>query len=708
MYVSKKSRINTHIPFAIVIVTVASLFVWGGCGETDMRRENWVRAYEPDRHGTGVEDIRTHFNLHRGRWWNYYARGRWLLETGHPAAAAEDFRTCLRLRSQDTRWARTYGMHFQDYFPNRELGIILFRRGELREALEKLAASRVSEDSARCRFYLGRTREALLKKTGADAAGPAVTVTAPADGAVINSRKATVTGTVTDDQYVGAVSVGGRRLYIDLAAPRIDVDQAVRLVPGRNAVTVSATDLVGKKAAKTVTVTVDLSPPTFCVHSLARAGGGNRAVVDITGLDDIGLEQITIGKETFAGEAATEKRLRAVETELVAGGVSVTVFDRAGNRTEAVLSPDGGRVGVVPKGGFRPAPAAGVPAIVHLSLLPERNLVALAGAVAQNGDTAPPVIETAFPRELEQITTMEERIFLDGKVHDPGGISSLSLNGEPVRLARAKSEYVVFNRWVELKPGLNEVAVAARDNSGNLRSMTLRIFRDEVEEYAARMAVALMPLDEEGPVRQTTDIVHDAVTEALVATPVRFRLVERSREVFSRIMMEHQLTSLADKEQGIRVGRIIAAEGIIDGDLEEGERYINIYVELVDTASGVVLCVAEVYGEDKDPAGLRWLGKGLVSKIKNAFPVVRGHVADVGRQRAYLDVGTRHRVTRGMMFRFYREERLGSTVLHKPVKHEGTPLEARVIELDAGACSVELQSPAGSDVLRKGDMAVSK
>jgi hypothetical protein len=58
----------------------------------------------------------------RGRWWNYYERGVSLADKHLWNDAETDLREALRQRGQDQRRARTYGMHFLDYFPHRELG----------------------------------------------------------------------------------------------------------------------------------------------------------------------------------------------------------------------------------------------------------------------------------------------------------------------------------------------------------------------------------------------------------------------------------------------------------------------------------------------------------------------------------------------------------------------------------------------------------
>ena len=67
----------------------------------------------------------------RNRWWNYYERGLSFADGGFFKEAAADLQEAIRQRDKDQRMARTYGMHFVDYFPHREMGIIYFEMGTI-------------------------------------------------------------------------------------------------------------------------------------------------------------------------------------------------------------------------------------------------------------------------------------------------------------------------------------------------------------------------------------------------------------------------------------------------------------------------------------------------------------------------------------------------------------------------------------------------
>ena len=65
-----------------------------------------VWGYDLEK-GTDEESIRRNFNLHRGRWWNYFERGSWYLRYEHYQAAERDFREVIKKRPTDKRDART-------------------------------------------------------------------------------------------------------------------------------------------------------------------------------------------------------------------------------------------------------------------------------------------------------------------------------------------------------------------------------------------------------------------------------------------------------------------------------------------------------------------------------------------------------------------------------------------------------------------------
>ena len=118
----------------------------------------------------------------RHRWWNYYERGVSYADGEFYPEAVSDFKEAIRQRESDRRRARTYGMHFADYFPHRELGIVHYFLGDLQSARQELELSLMQFPSAKARFYLDRVRKSLIEKQKKAVSPPFLTWTSELNG----------------------------------------------------------------------------------------------------------------------------------------------------------------------------------------------------------------------------------------------------------------------------------------------------------------------------------------------------------------------------------------------------------------------------------------------------------------------------------------------------------------------------------------------
>ena len=149
----------------------------------------------------------------RGRWWNYYERGLSFSDGEFHKEAIADFSEAIRQRDKDQRMARSYGMHFIDYFPHRELGIAFFETGDLTAARKELELSLSHFPSAKARFYLDRVRKALIEQTLQEAPAPRITVDHPADELWTRDDPLIISGVVEDQNYVAGITIGGARSF---------------------------------------------------------------------------------------------------------------------------------------------------------------------------------------------------------------------------------------------------------------------------------------------------------------------------------------------------------------------------------------------------------------------------------------------------------------------------------------------------------------
>ncbi len=177
------------VGFGALAITIATI---SGCGAV---RGPAPRTVDGATFGTTTAPF-------RGRWWQHYERGVSWAMGGFWAEAEADLLTAASLRKEDSRRARTYGMHFVQCFVHRELGAMLIEENRLDDAERELRLSLSQEPSAKAEFLLARL--ATLRGV---AAAPAV---APAQLPAPPRVASSVVLTQVAPGAAGALDVTGR------------------------------------------------------------------------------------------------------------------------------------------------------------------------------------------------------------------------------------------------------------------------------------------------------------------------------------------------------------------------------------------------------------------------------------------------------------------------------------------------------------------
>ncbi|MCB9057211.1 MAG: hypothetical protein H6627_01495 [Calditrichae bacterium] len=89
-------------------------------------------------------------------WFRIYDEGLKASESGNYELAVAKFKQALEIKDTDNKHIRTYGMHFIEYYPNREIGIALYNLGRKSEALTYLKLSAKTAPSGRAEEYLNK------------------------------------------------------------------------------------------------------------------------------------------------------------------------------------------------------------------------------------------------------------------------------------------------------------------------------------------------------------------------------------------------------------------------------------------------------------------------------------------------------------------------------------------------------------------------
>ena len=136
---------SSHYSFLVLIL----LFTLSACA-AQVPRPSYTKE------GKAYGKVRGAF---RHKWWNYYERGLSFADGRFFEEAVRDLKLAIAKREKDQRMARTYGMHFIDYFPRRELGIVYYQMGDMEAAKAELSRSLSQYPTAKARFYLDRVQK---------------------------------------------------------------------------------------------------------------------------------------------------------------------------------------------------------------------------------------------------------------------------------------------------------------------------------------------------------------------------------------------------------------------------------------------------------------------------------------------------------------------------------------------------------------------
>ncbi len=604
--------------------------------------------------------------LFRDRWWNYYERGRSFEEGEFYSEAIYDLKAAIEQRSDDQWRARTYGMHFVNYFPHRELGSVYYKLKNYRDAEKELERSLETAESAKAKYFLNKTRKAILEESGADKFVPAITISHPAEGTVTNKFSITLKGRVSDDYFVSALGVNIIPLPLELSAKEVALEEQVPLKRGLNEIRIQASDLAGKTSEKILNINVDREGPIIIIEDHKVAG----RKVTITGFltDSTGIESFIInGQKTPVSYVQNKTQHRDNETSGL----------EAEFRREIILPEDTDHIIIeaedparnITKGTIRlssddakPHVTAPDPMLNNMPLLASSSpdltgLIDELYAFSPNDllkifDSVPPEIRLKDLADLQ--TVYADSLYLEGSVSDKSRIISLFINGESI--LRREGKEIFFNYLTRLKEGVNKFFIETKDAFGNSAQKVVSVNRKvpNIRKIGSRMSVSILPLESKGEQSVAGNSVFDNLIAAFV-NQKRFQLVERQR--MEEVLKELKLSSteLVDPGTASEIGRIVVADAMLTGTIYETKNSIEILTRLVDTETSNIMEAKDVFNEDKSMRGIKRLMEGLALKYKESFPLLEGIILKKDGRAVLIDLGSDKKIKKGMSLILFRE-----------------------------------------------------
>ncbi|MBN2275485.1 MAG: caspase family protein [Bacteroidales bacterium] len=226
---------------------------------------------------------------------DYYEEGLKYAVIDSLDEAATCFKLALKFRNIDDKQARTYGMHFVEYYPNRELGIIYYKQNDLDMAINYLEKSMNNEPSDRAKeylLYIGQVKHDLALSL-VDDDFPEIEVFSPA---MINQRifqpvanhinQITLVGRARDAGGVFEVVVNDTTALVSATG---DFKAQVNLKVGDNDIYVKATDM----SRNIVTKSYFIHRNDTVISEIASLTDGGKYYAFVIGISDYADPQIT-------------------------------------------------------------------------------------------------------------------------------------------------------------------------------------------------------------------------------------------------------------------------------------------------------------------------------------------------------------------------------------------------------------------------------
>ncbi|MGA1869861.1 MAG: CsgG/HfaB family protein [bacterium] len=595
----------------------------------------------------------------RGRWYNYYKRALEYMDDHAYGNAITDLRKAIERREEDQRRARTYGMHLVDYFPHRELGIIHYRTGNLEEAHAELTLSLNQYPSAKARFYLDKVRKAIIEREGKIVSPPKLTLSYKSSEIWIREDPIVISGIAEDTHYVSEIIINDVPFYLRASQKHIPFEKKMRLSQGDHTIEVIAKNLMDKVTTEQIIIHVDREGPVIAVNEIFLEHDLTGDWVNINGsmYDGSGVVKLTINGRIIAIGEGTDV-LFSHRIPIPADHLALVAYDRLENKTSAQISLSSLETKHSP---------------MQIACISDRTSELLyATQVAPNGlaphDTHSP--EITIKDWTDTQTVFLEKIHLDGMIKGESNIVHLTINKR--RIDYRPGKIIFFNRFLELKEGDNSITIEAEDEAGNQVSKTIAIKRNipcalKLEE---RLCIAIFPFEQGWSISDLSLFFQANLINALfnrkraLDNQKRFRIVDR--EQLDRILHEHKLSrsNLINKKTAIKLGRILAAQSIISGNIYESSEGLEIVARIKDTETTELLATADVYGEMKDIIAIKHLAEALAREFHREFPFVNGLIIEKkGKKYIITDLG-QDKTKANRRIIIYREEPFDNPEIH--------------------------------------------
>jgi len=485
----------------------------------------------------------------------------------------------LKKDNTDRKMVRTYGMHFVDYFLHRERGIIFYRIGKYEQALKELSLSISHEPSERAYTYLDKTRSKIFIQKKFAKTTPKISLNGINDNDKLiwtNKKKISISGVVSDEQYVSAIIIKKKILFIKASSKNISFYNEFILPEGQHPVVIKAINIMKKEVEKTITFIVDRSGPLIQIHKISNSIF--KGIVS----DDSG--EISFQVNNYPIQVIKDKNyFFSIPVGPNVEFLKYEAKDKLGNKTTGTLS-----------------------------LIKDKPLMALNSSTISDaplltiGNDSPPKLELNHIKS-ENVNAYRDNIEISGFVEYSQKIKSFFINKKKINKVPAVK--IDFNQSIMLKKGLNEINFDLEYDSNAIISKPIKIERkiQKIYQAAQRRSLYLRKVED-------TDSENYIFQELLLK-----KLKETNR---------FKIKSFPDFSLSNFSCIIIDLPEIISHNIKSGdpEKELEALIQ-IENLNGEVLNNIDAYCDVSDKGRsyqLKFLAERIVEHIISKYPLIDG------------------------------------------------------------------------------------
>ncbi|MCP4107491.1 MAG: hypothetical protein GY749_18435 [Desulfobacteraceae bacterium] len=543
-----------------------------------------------------------------GQWYDHYERALSCMEGECFDAAISDLDESVKTRDQDQRKARTLSMHFIDYFPHREKGLIHYLEGRYEEAKTELELSIKYYPSAKALFYLDEVRKKIMETERQSPTKPDLLIVFPElseDSTWTRDDPVIISGVANDEhQYISEIILAGNPVFIEASSKSVEFTENLELDQGRHEIDIIARNLLGGETDRRIVINVDRTGPVIILKKFAP------------GVSVIGYLYDESGEISLL---VNDKPVKIPKGEDVEFNVT--------------LGPDAQHVTLLAKDKLGNETITNVTEAMSIKTSPSPMLVQnSSGAVVDTGRVFSVLSGKAHGPEIilkgwsDHETVFKKSVNFQVEVKSRNNIEKISINDKP-RVIHRSGKIVSFNYFARLKQGKNTFTITALDESGRTSIKNIGITRKIPEAFQLknRYSLTMNPFDSAGGKPGQVMFQYHFLEDIISRN--RFQISARKE---LEAILDHEGFSLSRKSNADTI------DSVLLGVIYDTKNGIEIAARLVDVESRETLATADVYDDHKHNLSFASMAKKLSEKLHRALPIMDGSITRILENRVVV------------------------------------------------------------------------